>query len=416
MAWTEDADDPVAKGLKKYKGDLVKAARLAAAALEGAGGEAGDERDDREALAAGIRRVLEFSGNEADARGKLGEAALGAFAKTVNEAMTWCMRKGNQRAEFLRPGGKAIEPDWLPGVRIYVLGPPRDPKKIGNMGEHGDPELYELAARQAGDLATSLGFFAADEPFDAFYANCPPEERAELARVIPFDARYRIETRHPQVRRDFADYFSREHAWRRIDNDWLAGASDLALQIDNRINNTSLALAFEIIADGRVLLYPADAQLGNWLSWHDPGMVWKVKKPGGGTQEVRAADLLRRTILYKVGHHSSHNATLEEHGLEMMGHEELMAFIPVDRTVATHKEWDMPARPLYRRLIEKTSGRVVRSDTGWPARKDSDFGSLFPPADWARFESTQGKAEKKRKNKARVTIGELHVDWELETT
>ena len=41
-------------------------------------------------------------------------------------------------------------------------------------------------------------------------------------------------------------------------------------------NNTSLVLAIERIADGKVLLFPADAQEGNWLSWHDVAIEWNV--------------------------------------------------------------------------------------------------------------------------------------------
>ena len=64
-------------------------------------------------------------------------------------------------------------------------------------------------------------------------------------------------------------YFAEDAAWRRVDEDWLHVATDLALQLDSATNNTSLVLAIERIADGKVLLFPADAQEGNWLSWHD---------------------------------------------------------------------------------------------------------------------------------------------------
>ena len=56
-------------------------------------------------------------------------------------------------------------------------------------------------------------------------------------------------------------------AWRRIQGEWMAGAGEFALQLDSDTNNTSLALAFEL-PDGRVLLFPGDAQVGNWESWH----------------------------------------------------------------------------------------------------------------------------------------------------
>jgi hypothetical protein len=57
-------------------------------------------------------------------------------------------------------------------------------------------------------------------------------------------------------------------------------------------------LAFELGKGGKVLLFAADAQRGNWISWKD------------GDQTITATDLLDRTVVYKVGHHGSHNATL----------------------------------------------------------------------------------------------------------
>jgi len=39
----------------------------------------------------------------------------------------------------------------------------------------------------------------------------------------------------------------------------------MALQLDNDTNNTSVALAIEFTDSGKVLLFPADAQVGSWL-------------------------------------------------------------------------------------------------------------------------------------------------------
>jgi hypothetical protein len=166
-------------------------------------------------------------------------------------------------------------------------------------------------------------------------------------------------------RKRFTAYYDRANAWRRIDSDWLSGASDLALQLDSYTNNTSLAFALELVDDGRVLLFAADAQLGNWLSWH--GLTFRVRERGT-EREVKAADLLRRAVFYKVGHHASHNATVNEMGLEMMERDDLVAMIALDHEVAINKrphKWEMPAPGLYRRLLEKTRGRVLRSDIGW---------------------------------------------------
>ena len=71
-----------------------------------------------------------------------------------------------------------------------------------------------------------------------------------------------------------------------------------------RVNNTSLVLAIELVDTGRVLMFTGDAQRGSWFSWS------KLKWPVPGTDDVSAKELLARTVLYKVGHHGSHNATL----------------------------------------------------------------------------------------------------------
>ena len=63
---------------------------------------------------------------------------------------------------------------------------------------------------------------------------------------------------------------------------------------------------------------------------------------GAGRVRVKSDDLLARTVLYKVGHHGSHNATLREKGLELMASGELAAMIPVNRVTAKKMDWLMP--------------------------------------------------------------------------
>ena len=151
-----------------------------------------------------------------------------------------------------------------------------------------------------------------------------------------------------------------DQSWRRIDNDWLGVGTDLALQLDSRTNNTSLVLAIEIVATGRVLVFAADAQIGNWTSWAG------LRFDDGGTAPVTGADLLARTIFYKVGHHGSRNATLSEGGLELMVSPDLSAFIPTDEVMAKKVGWkDIPATGLITRLKTKTAGRLIQSDADW---------------------------------------------------
>jgi hypothetical protein len=81
---------------------------------------------------------------------------------------------------------------------------------------------------------------------------------------------------------------------------------------------------------------------------------------------VTAESHLSRVVLYKVGHHGSHNATLRAQGLEMMPDRNFRALVPVDTYVAHEKKrWmKMPFKPLMNRLGEKTKdgGLVVRAD------------------------------------------------------
>lgn len=154
-------------------------------------------------------------------------------------------------------------------------------------------------------------------------------------------------------------YDSPAHARRKIDTDWLRAFGQLALDLDNDTNNTSLVLAFEFEKTGEVLLFVADAQVGSWQSWA------KLEFDVGGRRPLRALDLLGRTVFYKVGHHCSHNATLKAGGLELMTRDDLVAFIPLDKETAKKqgtKGWKMPAAPLYEALKQRTGQRVVISD------------------------------------------------------
>ena len=94
------------------------------------------------------------------------------------------------------------------------------------------------------------------------------------------------------------------------------------------------------------------------------------------------------------------------------------SFVPVDRAVALTRNpqgsWKMPARALYRRLLEKCNGRVVRSDIGWaadPAKAASkatekDFVGMATAAEWKKWGEEQGRV--------RVGVSAEAADWEPE--
>ena len=394
LAWTEDPTDPIAKDIVKYKNDLGAALKGIAQSLD---------KSPSAPLGAAIADILGF----------FDDNILGAsdFAPTVDQAMDWVRTGTGGTTEYWDPGDGPIEESWLPGFRIFVLGPPRDPAKINALGEHGSSQLYSLAA----SLQPAAALFAAGKPGPEAYAGGDEEFEASL----PFDIRYRRAANSDETKKMFAAYLAQDDKWRAVGGDWLNVASDLALQLDSATNNTSLALAIERIADGKVLLFPADAQEGSWLSWHDDKMKWKVTGgPGAGT--VRASDLLARTVFYKVGHHSSHNATAKGKGLELMKKKgELTAFIPVDRKVALGRNpkdsWQMPALALYRRLLEQCNGRVVRSDIGFAADPataanktvEKEFESMATAEEWTKWTAAQKKA-------AHIVVNPMFVDYILD--
>jgi hypothetical protein len=134
-------------------------------------------------------------------------------------------------------------------------------------------------------------------------------------------------------------------------------------------NNTSLVLAIDLGTEG-VLLFAADAQVGNWLSWVD--CSWDV-----AGNKVSGEDLLIRTVFYKVGHHGSRNATLAAKGLELMENLKF-AIVSVDHAMALVKNWgDIPLANLLialKKITAAKEGYVLRTDTD--AVPVSDFPGL----------------------------------------
>jgi hypothetical protein len=397
LAWTEDPKDALAKKLTKSRDDMAVAVKAAAQALRAI--------DSNSETAQAVDSLLGFFGETTvslPASGQAGDATFAAAAKNSMDGV----RKLAKQADYRKPGEPVIELDWLPGFRFYVLGPPTDLDALHDTGEHGSSELYAL---------TALTRAALQQMGAAGKAGTGEGSIAEA----PFDARFGLTKNDPRISDALSNtYFYPSQSWRSIDADWLNVASSLAIQLDKFTNNTSLAIAIERIGDGKVLLFPGDAQKGNWLSWHGPSIKWEVRGTDGKIATVIAKDLLARTVFYKVGHHSSHNATAKGKGLEMMTRQdELTAFIPVDRQIALGRSpkgtWKMPARQLYRSLLEKCQGRVIRSDIGWAANvkqgtrgTEAEFVGMGSDAEWSAWTKSQQAAK-------HVQIEPMYVDFLL---
>jgi hypothetical protein len=363
VAWTEDPADPLAARLRAKRETALRGLHAAAQGLKAASEDGTTHLDS----------VLGF----------FGELGADGRPSGLQSALEFVLSRGNTR--YHTPGRPPLA---LPGgARVYVLGPPRDEKLL----LRSDPsrrasEVYE---KKLG-LDDETAFFAAALAAVPGTGLKPTEEEEELrALSVPFDRPCGLSFKKAQRNGFFQEHYfgvpdqpqpqpkDEDISWRRIDDAWLGAAEKLALQLDGDTNNTSLALAFELSPGGKVLLFPGDAQVGNWLSWES--LSWP--REGDPDHPITVADLLRRAALYKVGHHASHNATLRAKGLELMESPDLVAMIPVDEAMAREvKGWDMPFGELLKRLQEKTSGRILRADTGLPQKPPQ-----VSAADWQRF-------------------------------
>jgi hypothetical protein len=108
-------------------------------------------------------------------------------------------------------------------------------------------------------------------------------------------------------------------------------------------------------------------------------------KRGDKTEMVTAEDLLKNTVLYKVSHHGSHNATVKDKGLELMTHPDLVAMIP-----EKEKSYNgILYKPLIDRLRKLCKGRVVISaDENFPPEDLRDKRPReLSSAEWKAFKA-----------------------------
>lgn len=407
LAWTEE-DEPFANALRdRFDDSLI--GLVGAAEQLGALGAIDDCTIVEQILGfalggedgAGLVALREKADELRFADPGLGarEALLSAIKGITNkEAIRYMRDRAEGSICFLRPGQAPMTIEGVPNVRVYVFGPPRNEKLLLSLDPRKS-ESFELALDgSTRALFGALDPVASGNPFSRRFkqrydALKPPRQ--------PNKEPTEDDTTAAFIAQHYGLHGATEPVmdWRRIDGDWLGSASSLALRLNDEVNNTSLVLAIELVKSGKVLLFTGDAQRGSWLSWAD--LEFPVED---GT--VTARDLLARTVLYKVGHHGSHNATLRGApndpwpNLSWMGHgpaaAEFSAFIPAHEAWATAKRpypWKHPLASIRAALEEKARGRVLQPDRGAPERPDS-----VNEAEWEHF-------------KSRLRDEQLHVDF-----
>ncbi|PTY01838.1 hypothetical protein DB346_10990 [Verrucomicrobia bacterium LW23] len=413
MAWTENPEDPVARNLAKTREKATSALRLAA-------------RHPRLAAvpaAQNANTILTFFDDDDN-------APIGR--RTIRQALEYVRSRGTgprSSISYLTPGdgpftlksrpGETLKIPGVADVNVYVLAPPtktdllkhstvtRQDKDDGwifhfgrSIGSYLEATCAALAAaptsgaepekmRRGGTLTsdtyqpfTNVHRIEYGGPSDSQEKS---QKQVKSQQPLPTPARP-----WPEIA-DFFDhsYYQTENAWRKIDDDWLAGIEHLSLKLDEDTNNTSLVLAFELTATSNVLLFVGDMQVGGWRSLenvHFPIPVPPETPPSAQTPPpLSAHDLLARTVFYKVGHHASHNATTKKGGLDLMATREqrkLVAFIPLDRKTAEKqgkRGWKMPAEELYKALIAKTGNCTVISGESQPSPEAKAAGVRAEP-------------------------------------
>ncbi|WP_108520168.1 hypothetical protein [Bradyrhizobium algeriense] len=400
FAWTESEDDKLAKRLRKNYGDRLKTLVAASIRLAATNPSLALKMNEHIALAVG---------GEQPAGSGITNAFSAAGSWTNKDAMKLFRDLSQSEVKCLYPHKEIIKLPGAESVRVFALGPPYDETALKDL----DPHDGEGFPQQGRHMAASLASFGAAVnaapgsvvagPFSARHAVSIDKLSKELELQSWFDKNYGL-------KRTASDHFTPEQDevpanadFRRIDHDWLQSAETLALAMGNDTNNASLVLAFELGKGGKVLLFAADAQRGNWASWADGSF-----KDGNETVEVR--DLLSRTVLYKTGHHGSHNATLSGDAssatpnLSWLGRgdhsSEFTAMITAVRAWATQPTvgWDHPLKSIREALLDKCSGRVFQTDTDFTKMVPLDGTSKRP---WAAFQT-------------RSTGGALYFDYHIE--
>jgi metallo-beta-lactamase superfamily protein len=337
VGWVEDPDNKDARELRKRYEGLETALAQALTGLQGL-----SQSDPEE-----YKRLHD---HVAGVAGFIGLAANGSISERPRAAIDFVKNKVDKKNLHFGYPGNIWE---FAGTKVYVLAPPPTGAQMRKMERAG--ASYDRALALAdGTPEGKIGWY----PFTQQW-------RPLHRKGSGWDAGERVSTPLDGI---LIRYSEARDAWRRIDHLDLDCAPDLALQMDKYTNNTSLVLAFEF-ENGDVVLFPGDAQVGSWDSWFQ---IKSLDFPD-------VAELLKRTIFYKVGHHGSHNATLKGI-LETMDHSRLVAMIPTNEQFALKsKHWVMPAPKLNDALKDSTHRRLLRNDQGFhgvPKPKTQDWEGL----------------------------------------
>ena len=264
------------------------------------------------------------------------QAALNALQNLRgNESAKSALRSGfgKVRPQYLKPPKKLLNVAGIAGLSAQILGPPSDTSFFSRMDPPSDQRFLAMPGDSSGEI----------HPFRYWELKETDPDFAAIGDTQP-----RVPPNDMSTLLASAD----------------APADRLALALDNVRNNTSLVILFRF--GGKAMLFPGDAQWGNWQSWI-------------GTDD--ATQLLGDLDFLKIAHHGSHNATprgvvgaLRAHGLSAMVSTQVKPFPTI------------PRKPLLEAVETHCDGGVVvRSD--WVTVKKAPAGPKPMPQLPASFET-----------------------------
>ena len=336
LAWTEDPQDRFARMLrKKHNDELLQLLRVRKGLCSRLGANASE-----------LQRLNDLLALETDTS----HFAVSDPSRSTNKRAL-AIIKTKSKTTYLNPGTVLNIPKT--NIKAYVLGPPRKQILLGSE-EPVDDELFSFNYSQDDPLRNqSHDNETSDEPFTGGRFQCIDSAM----------------TNDEFLKSGYAD---ESNKWRCIAgvSDWVKSAEKMALKLNTGINNTSLVLALELPNTKKVLFFPGDAQRGSWVSWSR--CRWSADRG-----VVTARDLLANTVLYKVAHHGSHNATLDGcptdnyPNLSWFGagrfRDEFVVMLPAceqwaKSTLAKPVAWEHPLPAIKDALMRKSLGRVLQTD------------------------------------------------------
>ncbi|MDB5061696.1 MAG: hypothetical protein JWP67_1539, partial [Mucilaginibacter sp.] len=208
MAWTEDDSLTEITIWKKDHGEKKKALKQAVEKLNAIVGSTGFQNSIR--LSASGMDALKAKESFVETLTGFAELHMGNDPqnyKGLLEGMRVVKEEiGKGKIEFLYPGDIIKEIPGLEGLRLYIMGPPRD---------------WDSIALEAGGEGESYKHNNELKGVDAFAASVlsTPDN---LSSILPFDERF--ETVDPQ---DMDLYTNSKNSWRKIEEDWLMSAGSL---------------------------------------------------------------------------------------------------------------------------------------------------------------------------------------------